>query len=77
MASVSGAALRGAGLLGAATIWLMALGECEGLRLAGGGAFRAISPAEPLSPGPASVVTDGFDSIVGAEIESSGRALRD
>ena len=76
-APAAGATLSGAGFFGGALIGSTVLGECAGLGLAGGGAFRAISPAEPPPPGLASGLTDGFDSIVGYEIESSGRALRD
>jgi len=65
-----GATLGGAGFLGVPVIGPTASGESAGLGLAGGGAFLAISPAEPLRPGLASGVTDGFDSIFGDEIES-------
>lgn len=71
-APVAGVTLRGAGFLGAPLIEPTALGECEGLGFAGGGSFRAITPAEPLRPGLASGLTDGLDSTVGDEFESAG-----
>jgi hypothetical protein len=70
-APVAGVTLRGAGFLGAPLIGPIALGECAGLGLAGGGAFRAISPAEPFRPGVGSALTDGLDSVVGDEFESA------
>lgn len=70
-APVAGVNLRGTGFLGAPLIGPTALGECAGLGLAGGGALRAISPAEPLHPGLASGLTDGLDSTVGDEFESA------
>ena len=69
-AAVAGVTLRGAGFLGAPLIAPTTLGECAGLGLAGGGAFRAISPVEPLRSGLASGLADGLDSIVGDEFES-------
>ena len=68
-APVAGVTLRGAGRLGAPLIGPTALGECAGLGLAGGGAFRAISPVEPSRPGLLSGLADGLDSIVGDEFE--------
>jgi hypothetical protein len=62
--------LRGAGFLGASLFEPTALGECAGLGFAGGGASRAISPAEPLRAGLASGLTDGLASIVGDEFAS-------
>ena len=67
---IAGVTLRGAGFLGAPIIGPTALGECAGLGLAGGGAFRAIGPVEPLRSGLASGLADGLDSIVGDEFES-------
>jgi len=67
---VAGATLFGAGFLGKPLIEPAALGKGVGLGLASGGAFRPISPAEPWRPGTASGSTDGFDSIVGDELES-------
>jgi hypothetical protein len=47
------------------------LGGFAGLGLASGGAFRAISPAEPLRSGLASELTDALASIIGDEFESA------
>jgi hypothetical protein len=69
-APVAGATLGGAGFLGAPLIGPKALGGFAGLGLASGGAFRAISPAEPLRSGLASELTDALASIVGDEFES-------
>jgi len=69
-APVAEVTLRGAGFFSAPLIGPPALVECAGLGLAGGGAFRAISPAEPLRPGLASGLTVGLDSIVRDEFES-------
>lgn len=69
-APAAGVTLRRAGFLGAPLMGPTALGECAGLGLAGGGAFRAINPGGPLRPGLASGLTDGLDSIVGDELES-------
>jgi hypothetical protein len=46
------------------------LGEYAGSGIALGGAFRAISPVEPLRSGLVSGLADGLDSIVGDEFES-------
>jgi hypothetical protein len=67
---VAGVTLRGAGRLGAPANEPTTLGECAGLGLAAGGAFRAISPVEPLRSGLTSGIADGLDSIVGDEFES-------
>ena len=67
----AGATLRGAGFLGAPFIGPTVLREYAGLGLAGGGAFRAINPVEPLRPVLASGLADGLDSIVGDEFESA------
>jgi len=69
-ARVAGVTLRGARFLGAPFIVPTVLRECAGLGLAGGGAFRAINPVEPLGSGLASGLTDGLDSVVGDEFES-------
>jgi len=69
-APIAGGTLRGAGFLGAALIGSTALGECAGLGLAGGGAFRAISPVEPSRSGLASGLADGLAAIAGDEFES-------
>ena len=66
---VAGATLGPAGTLGAPLIGATVVSECAGLGVTGGGAFRAISPAEPLRPELASGPTDGFDSIAGEEFE--------
>ena len=66
----AGVTLRGAGFLGAALIGSTAMGECACSGLAGGGAFRAFSPFEPLRSGPLSGLADGLDSIVGDEFKS-------
>jgi len=71
-ASVAGVTLRGAGFLGAPLIGPTALGEGAGLGVAGGGAFRAISPLKPLRSGLASGPF-GLTRLA----ESAGRALRD
>jgi hypothetical protein len=67
--AVAGVTRRGAGFLAAPLIAPTALGECAGLKLARGSAFRAISPFEPLRSGPASGLADGLDSIGGDESE--------
>jgi hypothetical protein len=67
---VTGATQFGAGFRGGPLIEPTGWGEGAGLGLAGGGAFRAISPAEPLRPGMASGLAVGFDSIAGGELES-------
>jgi len=67
---VAGVTLRGAEFLGAPLIGPTALGECAGWEFTGGGAFRAISPVEPLRSGLASGLEDGLDSIVGDKLES-------
>ena len=59
------------GFLGAPLIGPTVFGKCAGLGLAGGGAFRAISPAGPLCPGVGLPLTDGLDSVVGNEFESA------
>ena len=69
-APIEGVTLLGAGFLGAALIGPTALGACAGLGLAGGGAFRAISPVEPSRSGLGSGLADGFDFIVGGEFKS-------
>jgi hypothetical protein len=86
-AAVVGVTLREAGFLGAPFIVLLALGECAGLGLARGGAFRATRPVEPLRSGLASGVLEaGKDRVAIAEdgavgptrlAESSARARRD
>jgi hypothetical protein len=86
-ARVASVTLRGAGFGGPPLIGETALGECAGLGLARGGAFRAISPVEPLrsglAPGLWESVRDRVviaeDGPIGATLaaESSGRALRD
>jgi hypothetical protein len=69
-ALIAGVGLPGAGLLGAPLFGPTALGEGARLGFAGGGAFRAISPADPLRAARASGLTDGLASIVGDEFAS-------
>jgi len=66
----AGVTLRGAGFFGAPLIGPKALGEGAGLGLARGGAFRAISPVEPLRSGLAWGLAGGLDAIVGDEFGS-------
>jgi len=66
---VAGVTPRGAGFLGAPLIGPTAFGECAGLGLSGGRAFRAISPAKPLRSELAWGLTDGFNSVVGDKFE--------
>ena len=86
-ARVADITVRGPGFLGAPLIGPTALGECAGLGLARGGAFRAISPVEPLRSGLASELSESVrDRVVIGEkgpigptwvAESFGPALRD
>ena len=86
-AAVADVTLRGAGFLGASPLGPTAVSERAGLGLARGGAFRAISPAEPLRSGLALGLSESVrDRVVIAEdepigptrvAESAGRALRD
>jgi hypothetical protein len=67
---IGGVALRGAGFLGAALIGPTAMGGCACSGLAGEGAFRAVSPFEPLRSGLLSGLADSLDSVVGDEFKS-------
>ena len=63
----------GAGLLGALLIGPTVLVECASLELAGGDAFRPISPIAPLCSELTSGLADALDSLVGHESESVDR----
>ena len=86
-ARFAGGAQRGAGFPGGPFIGPTALGECAGLGLERGGAFRTISPMEPLRSGLAWGRSESArDRVVIAEdgpigptpvAESAGRALGD
>jgi hypothetical protein len=75
-AGVAGITLRGAGLVGAPIIGTATLGKCAGWEFAGGGAFRAISPVEPLLSGLASGLSESADDgVVTAEDGPIGATL--
>jgi len=85
--TLRGAGLAGAGFAGATLFGTTALDDGAGWKSAGGGAFRALSPAELSLLELASVLAEsGSDGVAVAEdgpigaalgVESSDRALRD
>lgn len=72
-ATIVGAGLYMAGLLGALLTGPTALGECARSELAGGDTFGSISPVSPLCSELTSGLADGLDSVVRDESESVGR----
>lgn len=72
-APVAGVTLRGAGFFGAALIGPKDSGEgaSSGSGLAGGGAFRAVSPFEPLCSGLLSGLANRLAAIVGDDCKSA------